>query len=231
MGICVSCNWPLVGSRQSLCEQSGCTLQGVVQQSRGCPQFALVYRVLLWLRCKIWIKYWTHLQCREDADAACLRVGRDVLQALANAVFSLPSRPDKAGRLVDLPPPTTPLPREKPVRNPCFLFWTARVFIVGRRADLYPDKSRIGVPPWHVRPQDGLQSAPQEPLSMGTQLAQQAGPFSCPSLLCTAAQAPPAHQVGEVCPDQGDCEEEAQPAGIGRCYGRVQATVRLPARQ
>lgn len=69
------------------------------------------------VRCSFSSMHSCFLSCRAEGDAACLKVGRDVLQTLANEIFALPSRADKVGRLVDLPPPTTPLPREKPVRN------------------------------------------------------------------------------------------------------------------
>ncbi|KAI3891114.1 hypothetical protein MKW98_007419 [Papaver atlanticum] len=44
----------------------------------------------------------------------------ELLQAIANAVFNIPTREDLDGPIVTLPPPTTRLPREKPlpVRRP-----------------------------------------------------------------------------------------------------------------
>lgn len=38
-----------------------------------------------------------------------------LVQAIADALFNLPSTEDRDGPLVKLPPPTTRLPREKPV--------------------------------------------------------------------------------------------------------------------
>ena len=52
---------------------------------------------------------------REDADEVVMELGRMAIQALAVKLFTLPSTPEKIGRLVELPPPTTALPREKPV--------------------------------------------------------------------------------------------------------------------
>lgn len=54
----------------------------------------------------------------EGATRACLELGRAVMQALAAEIFALPSVPEKIGRLATLPPPTTLLPREKPIPKP-----------------------------------------------------------------------------------------------------------------
>lgn len=54
----------------------------------------------------------------EDADKLCMEMGRDVMQALTAQLFGLPSIPDKLGRLVNLPPPSNLLPREKPLPKP-----------------------------------------------------------------------------------------------------------------
>ncbi|KAI8467061.1 MAG: ribosome biogenesis regulatory protein-domain-containing protein [Monoraphidium minutum] len=48
-------------------------------------------------------------------DAACLAAATAVAQALVSKLFALPSEPVAGGRLARLPPPSTPLPREKPV--------------------------------------------------------------------------------------------------------------------
>lgn len=52
---------------------------------------------------------------REELVKECLEKGTRLVQALADKLFSLPSTPDKEGPLVQLPTPTTPIPREKPV--------------------------------------------------------------------------------------------------------------------
>lgn len=46
-----------------------------------------------------------------------LEQGTKLVQAVADALFSLPSAEDPDGPIVTLPPPSTKLPREKPV---CF---------------------------------------------------------------------------------------------------------------
>lgn len=46
----------------------------------------------------------------------CLQKGTELVQFIANDLFNLPSTEDRDGPLVKLPPPTTRLPREKPVR-------------------------------------------------------------------------------------------------------------------
>lgn len=55
---------------------------------------------------------------RDDISQSCLQRGAQLLQGLAAKLFNLPSTVDKVGRLVRLPPPTTPLPREKPLPKP-----------------------------------------------------------------------------------------------------------------
>lgn len=47
--------------------------------------------------------------------AECLEKARELIQALSDKLYELPATVDKVGRLVTLPPPTTRLPREKPV--------------------------------------------------------------------------------------------------------------------
>jgi hypothetical protein len=47
----------------------------------------------------------------------CLEKGTELVQAIANKLFNLPSTEDVDGPLVKLPPPTTRLPREKPVSS------------------------------------------------------------------------------------------------------------------
>lgn len=55
---------------------------------------------------------------REDFVRECLERGREVVQAITDALFSLPSTEDRDGPLVKLPPPTTKLPREKHLPKP-----------------------------------------------------------------------------------------------------------------
>lgn len=49
-----------------------------------------------------------------SSEQQLLQIARDAVQALAARLFALPATPHKMGRLVDLPPPATSLPREKP---------------------------------------------------------------------------------------------------------------------
>ncbi|KAJ8471045.1 hypothetical protein OPV22_025388 [Ensete ventricosum] len=55
---------------------------------------------------------------REELTRACLEKGTELVQAVANAVFALPSTDDPDGPIVRLPPPTTTLPREKHLPKP-----------------------------------------------------------------------------------------------------------------
>lgn len=48
-------------------------------------------------------------------DAECLALGTAAVQHLVGELFALPSSAIKMGRLARLPPPSTPLPREKPL--------------------------------------------------------------------------------------------------------------------
>ena len=52
------------------------------------------------------------------AAGACHSLATRLMQALAAQLFALPSDPAAMGRLAQLPPPTTQLPREKPVPKP-----------------------------------------------------------------------------------------------------------------
>lgn len=52
---------------------------------------------------------------REELTRKCLERGTELVQAVANALFSLPSSEDPDGPIVTLPEPTTKLPREKHV--------------------------------------------------------------------------------------------------------------------
>ncbi|KAL3700703.1 hypothetical protein R1sor_018725 [Riccia sorocarpa] len=48
----------------------------------------------------------------------CLVKARDLVQALNDKLYDLPATIDKVGRIVTLPPPSTRLPREKPIPKP-----------------------------------------------------------------------------------------------------------------
>ncbi|KAM0933318.1 putative ribosomal biogenesis regulatory protein [Dioscorea sansibarensis] len=50
---------------------------------------------------------------REELARKCLETGTELVQAVANALFSLPSSEDPDGPIVTLPEPTAKLPREK----------------------------------------------------------------------------------------------------------------------
>lgn len=52
----------------------------------------------------------------------CLEKGTELVQAMANSLFSLSSTEDRDGPIVKLPPPSTKLPREKHVIFPLLLF-------------------------------------------------------------------------------------------------------------
>lgn len=55
---------------------------------------------------------------REELVKECLQQGTKLIQAVADALFNLPSTEDPSGPIVNLPPPTTKLPREKPLPKP-----------------------------------------------------------------------------------------------------------------
>ncbi|KAK2966302.1 hypothetical protein RJ640_018113 [Escallonia rubra] len=55
---------------------------------------------------------------REELVKECLEQGTKLVQAVADALFSLPSVEDRDGPLVKLPAPTIRLPREKPLPKP-----------------------------------------------------------------------------------------------------------------
>lgn len=56
--------------------------------------------------------------CREELANGCLKKGAELVQAIADALFTLPSTEDIDGPLVKLPVPTTRLPREKHFPRP-----------------------------------------------------------------------------------------------------------------
>nr|XP_010914878.1 ribosome biogenesis regulatory protein homolog [Elaeis guineensis] len=55
---------------------------------------------------------------REDLVKECLHKGTELVQEIANALFSLPSTEDSDGPIVHLPQPSTRLPREKHLPKP-----------------------------------------------------------------------------------------------------------------
>ena len=57
-------------------------------------------------------------QFAADPDAACLSVASKITQALVAQLFALPSEAADVGRVAQLPPPRTALPRAKPVPKP-----------------------------------------------------------------------------------------------------------------
>lgn len=57
------------------------------------------------------------LNFREDLVKECIAKGTELVQAIANNLFNLPSTEDIEGTLVKLPAPTTRLPREKHVSD------------------------------------------------------------------------------------------------------------------
>lgn len=54
----------------------------------------------------------------EDLEAYLQTNARDGIQGLLNALFALPSTPSPDGPIAKLPPPTTQLPRAKPLPKP-----------------------------------------------------------------------------------------------------------------
>nr|XP_043636272.1 ribosome biogenesis regulatory protein homolog [Erigeron canadensis] len=55
---------------------------------------------------------------REDLVKECIAHGTKLIQSVADALFNLPASEDASGPVVSLPPPTTKLPREKPLPKP-----------------------------------------------------------------------------------------------------------------
>ena len=55
---------------------------------------------------------------REDLEGYLKATARDGVQALVSALFSLPTISSPDGPLAQLPPPTTQLPRSKPLPKP-----------------------------------------------------------------------------------------------------------------
>lgn len=59
---------------------------------------------------------------REELTQECLNKGTELVQAIANELFSLPSHEDRDGPLIKLPNPSTALPREKHVGSILLFF-------------------------------------------------------------------------------------------------------------
>ncbi|XP_010250068.1 PREDICTED: ribosome biogenesis regulatory protein homolog [Nelumbo nucifera] len=55
---------------------------------------------------------------RGELVKECLQKGTELVQAIADVLFNLPSTEDRDGPIVQLPPPTTRLPREKHLPKP-----------------------------------------------------------------------------------------------------------------
>lgn len=51
-------------------------------------------------------------------ETTCHSLATSIFQSIARQIFSLPSQPATVGRMVELPTPTTLLPREKPLPKP-----------------------------------------------------------------------------------------------------------------
>ncbi|CAI9778975.1 unnamed protein product [Fraxinus pennsylvanica] len=63
-------------------------------------------------------QYPSSLTSREELVKEALEQGTKLVQAVADALFNLPSTEDRDGPMVKLPAPTTRLPREKPLPKP-----------------------------------------------------------------------------------------------------------------
>lgn len=59
-----------------------------------------------------------HLSTSANREEYLQSVARDGVQALVASLFSLPTKPSPDGPLAQLPPPTTALPRAKPLPKP-----------------------------------------------------------------------------------------------------------------
>ncbi|KAL5975806.1 hypothetical protein ACLOJK_020134 [Asimina triloba] len=62
--------------------------------------------------------FFTTLKLKQEVVKECLEKGRQLVQAIADALFNLPSTEDPDGPIVQLPAPTTRLPREKHLPKP-----------------------------------------------------------------------------------------------------------------
>ena len=57
-------------------------------------------------------------EARTNPDGCCQQLATIMTQALVERLFALPSQPVEGGRVAQLPPPSTPLPRAKPLPKP-----------------------------------------------------------------------------------------------------------------
>ena len=57
-------------------------------------------------------------EARTNPDGCCQQLATQLSQALIERLFSLPNKASEAGRVVQLPTPSTPLPRAKPLPKP-----------------------------------------------------------------------------------------------------------------
>ena len=57
-------------------------------------------------------------EARTNPDGCCQQLATTMTQALVERLFALPSQPVEGGRIAQLPPPSTPLPRAKPLPKP-----------------------------------------------------------------------------------------------------------------
>lgn len=74
----------------------------------------------------------------------CLKQGTELVQAIANNLFNLPSTEDVDGPIVKLPTPTTRLPREKHVIHSLpFVYIFFSIFILSYRLLLETISSHI----------------------------------------------------------------------------------------
>ena len=79
--------------------------------------------LLLLLFCFLTLPLLTLIEHREDLMKQCLLKGTHLVQAIADALFILPSTEDLDGTLVTLPPSLTKLLREKHVTPHSNLFF------------------------------------------------------------------------------------------------------------
>ena len=57
-------------------------------------------------------------EARTNPDGCCQQLATSMTQALVEQLFALPSHPVEGGKIAQLPPPSTPLPRAKPLPKP-----------------------------------------------------------------------------------------------------------------
>lgn len=90
---------------------------------------------LQFCRISLWFLY---VECvyREELVRESIQQGTKLVQAIADSLFSLTSTEDRDGPIVKLPPPTTRLPREKPVCS-SFLLSTVIVMLALKTANMF----------------------------------------------------------------------------------------------